>query len=271
MRAQKFSAFAGMAAISTAVVAALFMTHTASAAPPEDEDLRIEAMAQERATGECMRGRGFQYVVALPNDVLIEEAINEAAATGGDVDAAAEAVGAQLPADANEEPVSRLPEATQEQWYNNLYGTDTILACADAHMRGSSQAQQQLAADQALSDAATTAATNAATVKAAGATYLTCMSASGYTVANTDQITEIVTARTEEIIASEPWPADLPDELPADATAAEQARWEAANARVSKAEADAEAFTNAANAAHEACVAPYQNAFDEAYRAALPA
>jgi hypothetical protein len=247
------------------------MTHTASASPPEDEDLRIEAMAQERATGECMRGRGFQYVVALPNDVLIEEAINEAAATGGDVDAAAEAVGATLPPDPNEDPVSRLPEATQEQWYNNLFGTDTILACADAHMRGSAQAQQQMTADQALSDAATASAKSAATVRAAAATYVTCMGASGYTVADTDQITEIVSTRTEEIIASEPWPADLPDELPADATAAEKARWEAANARVSKAEADAEAFTNTANTAHEACVAPYNNAFDEAYRAALPA
>jgi hypothetical protein len=220
--------------LATGAVAAAAATVTLHfvAAPSQGDGpsaLAGTALHHESLIASCMRGRGFDYAVAVPRDVAVEEARRAAVRQHRDPKAAVARAEASAPPDPNEAVVGALPADRQQAWGDALYGNDTWQGCyyatyAQAWGEGLDRQAQQ---GEAL--AATVRADP--TVRAAERTYLSCMAGRGYPVSGTDDVYRLT--------------GEAGDRL--DAAAADE-------------------YEKAANAAHISCLAPYQKAYDTAYR-----
>lgn len=209
---------AGVVAVATVAVTSYLVTTPGRGDGPSA--LAGTALHHESLIAECMRGRGFDYSVAVPRDVAIEEARRAAVRLHRDPKSAVAQAQASTPPDPNQSRVGALRPEQQQAWGDALYGDDTWEGCyytTYAQAWGESLDRQ---AQQGDTSAAKVRADPA--VQAAERTYLGCMSARGYGVSRIDDVYRLI------------------------------------------GEAD-EKQGKAANAAHTACFAPYQQAFDAAY------
>ncbi|WP_426508582.1 hypothetical protein ACPPVO_58835 [Dactylosporangium sp. McL0621] len=235
-----------------------------------DPAIRDRALAQEQQVADCMHALGLTYVVAVPNDVYLDQAYTDAVAAGkqgAELHDLLAQVAAGLPADPNETVVTALPADQQATWTFALVGNDADPGCAD-------RANTMSASDAGALDIATTAAERVKaaaaadpTVRAALTTYISCMSGRGYTVGDTEQIFNLVETQAEAI---EPPDSAWPDPLPATATELQKAAYAAQVNRLEAKVQQAADIVSAGNAAHDACVAPYRQAFDAAYDRLAP-
>ncbi|GAA3339617.1 hypothetical protein GCM10020358_24020 [Amorphoplanes nipponensis] len=232
---------------------------------PAAAALRAAALAQEQRTAACMSQRGFEYVAAVPNDVLLDEAYVAAVAAGKKGTALQEALTAarsRLPADPNVAVVQQMPASRVSVYDDALSGTDSTVGCSEPGVTMTEAELADLETESARADTALAAAPADPAVVAGQAAYVACMSGKGYTVTDTEQIDEIIA--TEEARyrpAEEDWPA----EPAADATPTEKIRYAASLARLNALESQADAVLEKGNAAHESCVGPYEEAFAGAY------
>jgi hypothetical protein len=187
------------------------------------------ALHHESLIADCMRGRGFDYAVAVPRDVAVEEARRAAVRRHRDPKAAVARAEASAPPDANEAVVRALPTDRQRAWGDALYGDDTWQGCYYATYAQAWGESLDRQAQQGEALAAKVRADPA--VRAAERTYVNCMAGRGYQVTGTDDVHRLI--------------GEAGDRLDADA---------------------ADEYEKAANAAHTACLAPYQIAYDTAYR-----
>jgi hypothetical protein len=186
------------------------------------------ALRHESLIADCMRGRGFEYAVAVPRDVAVEEARRAAVRQYQDPKSAVARAQASAPPDPNEAQVGALPLDRQQAWGDALYGDDTWQGCYYVTYE---QAWGERLDRQAQQGEALLAKVRAEpTVQAAERTYLTCMSARGHGVDGTDDVYRLIGEARERLDA-----------------------------------AGANEYEKAANSAHNACVAPYQKAYDAAY------
>ena len=222
-------------ALAVRIAVAGFLSATALATgacgttePEPQNTFEQQALAHEALIQECMRGRGYEYVVGLAPDAVAEIARQEATAEGEDGEAAYEQALAAAPEDPNEALVAALPEDEQVLWGDALYGTDTVEGCYDL----------TYAEAWGVDYAALTEQMNAFNAKvraepdviAAAEAYTGCMAAAGYAVPHPDQVEAVI----DEQFA------------------------------VLEGEA-AESYATAVQDAHQVCVVPYDEAFTVAY------
>jgi hypothetical protein len=186
------------------------------------------ALRHESLIADCMHGRGFDYAVALPRDVTVEEVRRAAVRQHRDPKAAMARAEASAPPDPNRAVVGALPPDRQQAWGDALYGDDGWPGCYYATYERAWGESLDRQAQQGETLAARVRADPA--VRVAERTYLDCMAARGYRVSGTDDVYRLI--------------GEAGDRLDA---------------------AGAEEYEKAANAAHTTCLAPYQNAYDTAY------
>jgi hypothetical protein len=257
-----------LAAVATAFV----MAGTANGSPLEDIDegimeQRASALNEERLIATCMKDRGFDYIAVLPNDLFVAEAYTaaqKAGKQGDELKAAVAEVSSRLAADPNEALVAALPAARQKAWDDALSGTDLQEGCSEPTMAMTAQDLAQLETNTVKAELAQTRAAADPVVKAAEGGYVSCMGSRGYSVTNTEQIAELVEQQAGAVIAANLWPADVPEVLSESATARQRVVHAATTARIEAAEEKADSITAQGNAAHEACIDPYNDAFDAA-------
>ena len=259
------------AALAAAAMGAFMLINTGSAssaatvAPSIDPGVRDRALAEEQRIADCMSARGFQYVVAVPNDVYLDEAYTTAVAagkTGSQLHEELNTAKANLPPDPNESAVASLPADQQTAWGFAFTGTDSTYGCADqgSAMSDAESSALEAATTQSAADEATAAADPAVT--SAVSDYITCMGNRGYTVADVEEIHSQVDAQAAAIMPPEDaWPDPLPD----NATQAQKAAYQALVNKIEAKEEQADAIITNGNTAHEACIGPYEAAFDQAF------
>lgn len=263
------------AAVATAAVGAAFaMAGSAHGGTTDDPTkatsatIKAEWLTFENRIAQCMKGRGHQYLVnANPSDVVAEEALQKAVAEGKqgeDITAAVEAATKDLPADPNEEVLAKLPESQQAAWHDGLLGTDTQAGCAEPSMAMSADNLRALEVDAAKSEQAKAAAAADPAVIASQSGYVSCMAASAFTVTDAEQIFAQIEAKEDDV---NKYP--YPDALPPNADTADQMRHKAETARALLAETRVADFTARANTAHEACIAPYEQALETTFERLL--
>jgi hypothetical protein len=230
-----------------------------------DPTVRDRALAQEQQIADCMHALGLEYVVTVPNDVYLDQAYTDAVDAGkkgAELHDLLTQVAAGLPADPNESVVTALPSDQQSAWTVALVGTDAQPGCADRANTMTAEEAAALDSATAASERVNTAAAADPTVQAALTTYISCMSGRGYTVSDVEQIFNLIETQSEAI---EPPDSAWPAPLPATATELQKAAYAAEVNRLEAKVQQAAGIVSAGNAAHEACVAPYQQAFDTAY------
>lgn len=117
------------------VGAALVLGAVAAAQPwaPESAEaspLRERALEHEGLIAECMETQGFEYVVAVPADVLMEEARAEAEAAGDDVAAALDEL--ELPPDPNAGILDGLSPSEAKDYERAYWGDEEKAGCYHA-------------------------------------------------------------------------------------------------------------------------------------------
>ena len=235
-----------------------------------DPVIRAAALAQEQRTATCMSQRGFSYVAALPNDVLIDEAYQaavDAGKSGAELQAAMAAAEAALPADPNVAVVQQMPASRVEAWSEALAGTDAAVGCSESSVTMTAQELAELEAQTAAGEAAQVAAESDPVVRAAEAGYVACMSVKGYSVTDTVQIDAVLDAA---VAVQRPAETAWPEPPAADASAAEQAVYRAKVAALTLREQQADAILEKGTAAHEGCVGPYDDAVAAVYERLTP-
>jgi hypothetical protein len=258
----------GVGAVAAGLVA-FGMLGTASAepqqTPPANAAMRAAGLAQEQRTASCMSARGLEYVAAVPNDVLIDEAYQAATAEGKQgeqLQAAMVAAEATLPEDPNVQVVAQMPASRVAAWNDALAGTEADLGCAEPAVVMTAEEQAELTAQTDRAEQAIAAAPAIPAVKNALTSYKTCMSAAGYTVTDTEQIDEILQSRAAGYrTAEESWP----EEPAEDASAAVKAAYAARVAVLEQRDVLADDIVAEGNRTHETCVVPYDEAFAAAY------
>jgi hypothetical protein len=158
-------------------------------------------MEHERAIADCMAERGFEYIAALPADVLMEEARASAEAQGRDLEEALTDL--EIPEDPNETILASLPPDRAEAhadayWgdgrrdgcyyatYEQAWGVDVreLGAAIDARLPA---VEEQIASDSR--------------VVAARAQFVECMRTKGYTFSSVEDVWSYPSRVTSEAVA----------------------------------------------------------------------
>lgn len=116
--------------IAAAGIVGIAIMQSDTQAPAVASELRQRALEHERLIAECMRGRGFDYEVALPRDVLLEEARAAAEAAGDDPVAAVENL--ELPDDPNTAIAAALSPSDQRAYEASYWGDGEQPGCYHA-------------------------------------------------------------------------------------------------------------------------------------------
>lgn len=219
--------FIRIAAACLLTAAAIPVAACGAPASGADSGLRDTVLRHERLIAECMKERGFEYVVGLPSSVLAEEARQQAKAEGGDAHAAVEKAQADA-VNPNEATLAALSPEQQARWGDALWGDANRRGCYDhtyAAAWGVSPGDLTSQAEALLAKAKADPA-----VVAAAGEYVSCMAARGHTLDHPDNLETMIGRNAERLD--------------------EQA---------------AEAYGTAVLADHEVCAGPYNKALAEAY------
>jgi hypothetical protein len=167
---------------------------SADAEAPADEEaastesLRKTVLHHEELIAACMRAEGFDYIAAVPFDVILEETRAEAEANGDDVAAALEAV--ETPEDPNDAIVRALTEDEQLAYADAYWGTDEVGGCYYSTYEeawGVDIVELAGDLDDKLTDAEDRIAADPRVIEAKEA-YVACVRDGGYLVASVDDI-----------------------------------------------------------------------------------
>jgi hypothetical protein len=219
-----------------------------------------------------MASRGFQYSVAVPDDVILEQAFStavEAGKTGAELDAAMEQAKNSLPPNPNGILLNNLPISKQAEWNSAYSGTDTVVGCAEADIAMSPEEAAALDTDFGKAEAAVAAAEQSPAGQEALRLWVQCMHDHGSTapdVTNPDDWTASVTQRSDEMrTPEEEWP-----EPPAsNASDTEKRFYEAQVGALQARDAAADRFDLQVEQLNEACLPAYDSFFDQAYQDAF--
>lgn len=240
--------------IAAAGIVGIAVVQSDTQAPAVASELRQRALEHERLIAECMQERGHDYAVAVPPDVLLEEARAAAEAAGDDPVRAVENL--DLPEDPNTAIVAAL-SSTDRQSYERAYWGDgeqpgcyhgtyeaawgaDIFASEDALAAGLDSVDAQIAADPR--------------VQRAKSDLLACMRAAGYDFEYYEDFLRYpsdMTRQTLEAIG------DDASTLPGGGAPADHPEWRAHEQRK-------QAFEQAQQPCHEqydATVRPIENAY----------
>lgn len=186
-----------------AVLAALSLSSCASDPDSELEHelehLEETVMRHEQLIAECMRGRGWEYVPALPSDVLLEREHLLAEAQGREFDPSA----IDLPEDPNDTIVAQLSEVEKEaraaDYWGNLQegGTDPGCYYSTYEQAWGGTPIEELGPDDLTELEA--AFEGDPRVIAARERYQSCMASSGYRVAGPTDIFQQYLEREEQL------------------------------------------------------------------------
>jgi hypothetical protein len=177
----------GLVVVGAVALIATFLTvenftAKAPAATLEQPTLRTSVMAHERLIATCMHQRGFEYVVAVPADLILQEAKERAEATPG-----APTAEPSVPPDPNDAIVAKLTPARQDAYQAAYWGTGT----ADQGCYYGTYAQAWgRSVDQAIGegDRLVARVVSDRRVVRALARYVSCMDGRGLVVTDTDTI-----------------------------------------------------------------------------------
>lgn len=204
-----------------------------------DHRLRERVTTQERAVAACMQGRGFEYIAALPADVILEEA--RAAAEARGVDPQKHLASVDLPQDPNESIRNDLGADDREAYADAFWGTDEQEGCQAVGFEqafGTSQARLEAAAADRARVLDDLPRTNEK-VQAAAAKHVACLRQAGWKVDSLEAVTQFA-ARQSEAVMDEILGADAEPGAGVDADdpryvahAARMAEWEDDRARCS--------------------------------------
>ena len=255
------------AVVGAAIVPAFLPGGSASAQAAVAPD-RTQVLAQQQRIADCMKARGFAFTVAVPNDVVLDEAFQAAVAadkTGADLEAAMTQARAALPADPNEAVVAALTAARQAAWNDAYSGTDTQQGCFEPGVSMSAADLGQLDADSARADAALAAARQSPDGQEALSLYHLCMQEQGHDVPDPETFAAQLQEQIEALrTAPEAYPAEP---VPNDAAGA--ARYAVQMAVINANEARVDQVEAAAEDANAGCEPWYDHYFDKAYDAAF--
>jgi hypothetical protein len=162
--------------------------------------LRGQVLGHERLIARCMTERGFEYEVALPADVLLEEARFVAEKAGRDVAAALEAV--ELPTNPNDAIVRSLSSEQQEVYADAYWGTSTTNGCyylTYEEAWGVDIRTLNRVAEGKLVEAERRIAGDPRIV-GAKADFVDCMNRRGYGFTSTDQINQYEFDQQDEVV-----------------------------------------------------------------------
>lgn len=192
-----------------------------------DTAFRDTVLRHEQLIADCMKERGFDYVVGVPKSVLAEEARRQAKAAGEDAQAAMEQTLADV-TDPNERLVAALSPKRQAQWGDALWGDSTRIGCHDLTYEAAwGVSPGDLAAEGEAFLAKVEADPGVAAARGA---YGHCMAAQGHTLDHPNELETMIGRNAEDLE-----------------------------------EKAAEAYAAAVLDDHEACVGPYNQVLAETY------
>lgn len=143
--------------------------------------MRRQVLKHEQLIADCMHRNGFEYVVAVPVDLVVQEARR----SGKDLDTAI----AERPEDPNDAVLAKLPEDRQMAWGDALYGTDSKRGCYDETYKTAWGKDMQDLSDKA--DQIAALVQSDPTVQKALQTYVECMRGKGFRVSSPDGVHEL--------------------------------------------------------------------------------
>lgn len=165
-----------------------------------EEFLQLEArvMDHQSLVAECMQAAGFDYVVALPNDVILERMSEEADAKGETLNL--ETI--ELPEDPNEVILQSMSNAEVEAYLLEYWGdTDTggsQEGCYHSTFKGAWGADPYLDTTEDFGFDVEEAVLADQRVIAARDTYLECMASNGFRVTGPNAILDDVEVARQE-------------------------------------------------------------------------
>ncbi|MFD9698227.1 hypothetical protein [Lentzea sp. NPDC059081] len=220
--------------LAAGVVAAAAVAVTAVVATSPDHGSGPSALAgtalhHESLIADCMRARGFDYEVALPRDVAVEEARRVAVARHQNPQVAVARAQASAPPDPNQARVGALPADQQRAWGDALYGDDSWKGCYYATYEQAWGENLDQRAEEA--DALVVKVRADPSVQAAERAYLLCMAERGHRLAGPDDVHRLIGEARDRLAA-----------------------------------AAADQYEKDVNSAHATCVMPYQKAYDATYQ-----
>jgi hypothetical protein len=255
------------AVVGAAIMPAFLPGGSASAQSATTPD-RSAVLAQEQRIADCMASRGFTYQVAVPNDLVLDEAFQAAVAagkTGADLEAAMTSARAALPPSPNEAVVLSMPASRQTAWNDAYSGTDAQPGCFEPGFAMSSAELERLEADSDRADSALAAARQSPDGQEALMLYHLCMQDLGHDVVDPDDFNAKLQEQTDSMRTD---PESYPEEPPA-GDAAASAAYAARMAAIAVKEARADQVQAAAEADNDQCEGWYDHYFDQAYDAAF--
>jgi hypothetical protein len=147
----------------------------------QEGPVRRQVLKHEELIADCMHRNGFEYVVAVPVDLAVQEARR----SGKDLDTAI----AERPEDPNDEVLKKLSEERQNAWGDALYGTETTQGCYDATYKSAWGKDMEALSDKADQIVAKVQADP--NVQQALKTYVECMRGNGFRVSSPESIYEL--------------------------------------------------------------------------------
>lgn len=164
--------------------------------------MREVALKHERLIADCMKQRGFDYAVAIPRDVFIEEALRKATVEGEDVEKAIEEASRRTAQqiDPNDRILTAMSPAKAQGWDNALYGTDSATGCSDQTFTAAWGTD--LDADVEEANRVIAEVERRPEILSAQQDYISCMKPRGYNVVTLEDALNQAWARAEGLDSS---------------------------------------------------------------------
>ncbi|MFS8096513.1 hypothetical protein LFM09_05170 [Lentzea alba] len=158
-----------------------FLVLALTACGAQEDPVRRQVLKHEELIATCMHRNGFDYVVAVPVDLAVQEARR----AGKPLEQAI----AERPTNPNDTLLAALPADRQAAWGDALYGTDTTAGCFNETYREAwgkgledlSEKSEQLVAKVQADPS----------VKKALSAYVECMRGKGFRVSSPDGVYEL--------------------------------------------------------------------------------